>query len=329
MTTPTILVTGGAGYIGAHVCRSLSRAGFRPIAYDDLSMGHRFLVQDGPLEVGDIRDRGRLDAVIAQHRPIACIHLAGLIAVGESVAYPERYAEVNEGGTAVLAGALRAADIQIVVMSSTCAVYGEPQEETLSEQHPLAPVNPYGRTKLAMERLFTECRVWGLRHFALRYFNAAGADPDGGIGEAHDPETHVIPLLLDAASARRAAFQIFGTDYPTPDGTAVRDYIHVSDLGAAHVLALGALLKGHEGGAVNLGTGTGVSVREMIRACERVTGRSIPVRDAARRVGDPPRLVSGGDTARAVLGWEPRRSEIKTILRDAWAWHRTYHGLQE
>jgi len=321
MTLPTVLVTGGAGYIGSHVCRALSQSGFRPIIYDDLSQGHRFLVKHGPLEVGDIRDRSRLDEVLGRSKPVGCIHLAGLIAVGESVAFPEQYADVNIGGTAILLSALREAGVLAVVMSSSCAVYGEPQTALLDEHHPLNPTSPYGRNKLAMEQLLQDCGQWGLRHVALRYFNAAGADAAGDIGEAHEPETHLIPLLLEVAAGKRDVFKIFGTDYPTPDGTAIRDFIHVTDLADAHVRAVKLLLDGHPGAPINLGSGKGVSVREMIAACAEVTGATLNVAEAERREGDPARLVAAGTRARDVLGWNPTHSELRTILQDAWRWH--------
>ncbi|WP_341704390.1 UDP-glucose 4-epimerase GalE [Ferrovibrio sp.] len=324
---PAILVAGGAGFVGSHVCKALAAAGFRPVVYDDLSAGHEDAVRWGPLERGDIRDGGRLAAVLAQHRPMAALHFAARIEAGESMRDPGAFYAVNVGGTLSLLQALREAGIGICVFSSTAAVYGLPQSATLAESHPLLPVNPYGATKLAAERMLADfAYAHGSRFVALRYFNAAGADPDGELGERHDPETHLIPLVLQAAAGQRPQIAVYGTDYPTPDGTCIRDYVHVSDLAAAHVLALRHLLGGGDSARLNLGNGSGFSVRQVIDAARHVTGRAIPVQEAARRAGDPPVLVADAAQSRAVLGWQPQRAALETQIGDAWAWLRKTAG---
>ncbi|MCU0833678.1 MAG: UDP-glucose 4-epimerase GalE [Chromatiaceae bacterium] len=322
MGKKVVLVTGGAGYIGSHACKALQGAGYLPVAYDNLVYGHRWAVRWGPLEVGDIADRARLDAVIARYAPSAVMHFAAYAYVGESVADPGKYYRNNVAGTLTLLEAMRDHGMARLIFSSTCATYGVPQTYPIPEAHPQHPVNPYGASKLMIERMLRDFDLaHGLRSIALRYFNAAGADPDGEIGEVHDPETHLIPLVLDAAAGRRPQVTVFGDDYDTPDGTCVRDYIHVTDLAQAHVLALQALESGAQSTAYNLGNGRGFSVREVITHAEAVTGREVPVTLGPRRCGDPPRLV--GDASRAVreLGWRPHQAELTRILETAWAWH--------
>lgn len=320
----TILVTGGAGYIGSHACKALARAGYRPVSYDNLVYGHEWAVKWGPLERGDILDRARLDDVMARHKPDAVMHFAAFAYVGESVAEPAKYYRNNVAGSLALIEACRGHGVNSFVFSSTCATYGSPDKLPIGEDTPQRPINPYGASKLMVERMLADFRAaYGLRSVALRYFNAAGADPDGEIGEDHDPEPHVIPLVLDAAAGKREAISVFGDDYATPDGTCIRDYIHVTDLADAHVKALQKLENGSPcREALNLGTGSGISVRQLIEAAERVTGMPIKVKVAPRRPGDPPELVADAIAARADLGWTPELSDIETILRTAWAWHR-------
>lgn len=325
-----ILVTGGAGYIGSHACKALGQSGYTPVAYDNLVYGHREAVRWGPLEVGDIADRGRLDAVIAQYRPAAVMHFAAYAYVGESVQEPAKYYRNNVAGTLALLEAMVDQGIRRIVFSSTCATYGVPEHVPIGEDHPQRPINPYGASKLMIERMLQDFdAAYGLRSISLRYFNAAGADPDGEIGENHDPETHLIPLALQAALGQRGALKVFGTDYPTPDGSCIRDYIHVTDLAQAHVLALEYLNDGHASAALNLGTGRGHSVLEVIEAARQVSGRDIPVRFAERRPGDPPMLTAAAHKAQALLGWQPRYTDLADILRHAWGWHsQTRAGTQ-
>lgn len=318
-----ILVTGGAGYIGAHACKALAAAGYTPVAFDSLAMGHRRAVQWGPLEVGDIADRVRLDTVFERYRPEAVMHFAAFAYVGESVAEPARYYRNNVAGSLTLLEAMRDHGVGQMVFSSTCATYGLPQTPRLTEAHPQQPINPYGASKLMVERMLTDfAAAYGLRFVALRYFNAAGADPDGDIGETHDPETHLIPLAIAAARGERAALEIFGTDYPTADGTAIRDYVHVWDLAVAHVLALDYLRCGGDPTALNLGVGRGYSVREVIDAVTAAAGRAVPFREVDRRPGDPPELVAEAGQALALLGWAPRLTRLEEIVESAWRWHQ-------
>lgn len=318
-----ILVTGGAGYIGSHTCKALARAGYLPVSYDNLTHGYEWAVKWGPLEYGDILDRSRLDDVIGQYCPSAIIHFAAFAYVGESVTDPGKYYRNNVAGSLNLLEATRDHGIDKFVFSSTCATYGIPDQLPITEDTLQRPINPYGSTKLTVERMLLDfCAAHCIRSITLRYFNAAGADPQGEIGEDHDPETHLIPLVLDAASGRRSAITIFGSDYDTPDGTCVRDYIHVSDLADAHVKALKALQNGASSGAYNLGAGRGYSVREVISTAERVTGLSVPVRLGERRPGDPAELVSDASKAREKLGWAPLIKELDEIVHTAWAWHR-------
>lgn len=317
-----ILVTGGAGYIGSHACKALAQAGFTPIAYDNLIYGHREAVRWGPLIEADIADRSRLAETIRRHDITAVMHFAAFAYVGESMTKPEIYFRNNLVNTIGLLDEMLAAGVRHIVFSSTCATYGTPERVPITEDTPQLPVNPYGESKLMVERaLHWYAQAHGITYAALRYFNAAGADPAGEIGEDHSPETHLIPLILDAAIGRRPQIDIYGTDYATPDGTAVRDYIHVQDLAEAHVAAIGHLMRGGTSLRLNLGTGAGHSVREVIDTAERVTGRPVPRREVARRPGDPPSLVADPSRARELLGWTARMSDLDSILRTAWAWH--------
>jgi UDP-arabinose 4-epimerase len=316
-----VLVTGGAGYIGSHTCKALHQAGFMPVAYDNLTRGNTEAVRWGPLEIGDLTDGARLREAIQRHRPAAVVHFAALAYVGESNLIPDVYHRNNVEGTAALIGAMRDCGVGKIVFSSSCAVYGTPERVPIVEETPCAPINPYGVTKLACERMLREC-TFPLTFMALRYFNAAGADPDGEIGECHVPETHAIPLLLDVASGAAPDFTIFGDDYPTADGTCIRDYIHVGDLADAHVAALHALLKGAESAVLNLGSGRGNSVRELADATRSATGREVTVRIGPRRPGDPPVLIADASRARRQLGWQPRRSDLATLVKHAWAWRQ-------
>jgi UDP-glucose 4-epimerase len=313
----TILVTGGAGYVGAHCCLALARAGHTPVVYDDLSNGHAQFVKWGPLERGDVRDKARLAEVFAAHRPAAVLHCAALIEVSESTRHPDRFHDINVGGTAVVLDAMREASIRHFVLSSSCAVYGTPEALPMREDHRFAPINPYGVTKLEAERL-SAARAGTFAH--LRYFNAAGAAPAEGVGERHEPESHVIPLALFTLLGRREHFSIFGDDYATRDGTCLRDYVHVLDLADAHVRAAERLLNGGASLTANLGSGEGVTVRELMAAIERVTGKAVPVIPARRRDGDSPALVADNAFAKRELGWSPTRG-VDEVIADAWTWH--------
>jgi UDP-glucose 4-epimerase len=322
---PAILVTGGAGYIGSHCCRALERAGFRPIVYDNLSTGHRHFVS-GALVVGDIADRATLARAFAEHEIAAVMHFAASSLVGESVADPQKYYLNNLAGTLALLDAMRSAGCTRLVFSSTGAVYGNADSQALPEHYPCAPINPYGASKWMIERVLADYRsAYGFSSFALRYFNASGADPEAGIGEDRQIETHLIPRAMMALQGHVADFAVFGDDYATPDGTAIRDYIHVSDLAAAHVLGLKLLLQGHGGGVLNLGTGKGFSVREILAAIANETGRAVPHSIKPRRAGDPTYLVADPSAAREVLHFTPVHSDLTTIVRTAWAWHRKVH----
>ena len=324
-----ILVTGGAGYVGSHACKALANSGFVPVTYDNLSRGHREAVRWGPLVEGDLHDRARLAEAMRTHKPVAVMHFAAFAYVGESVSDPELYYSNNVGGTLALLSAMREAGIGRIVFSSTCATYGNPEAVPIGESAPQRPVNPYGETKLAIEHaLHWYGGAYGLRSVALRYFNAAGADLDGEIGEEHEPETHLIPLVVRAALGQAGPIGIFGTDYPTADGTAVRDYIHVADLADAHIRALRYLEAGGASAAFNLGTGRGHSVREVIAAVENATGRAVPKREEARRPGDPPELVADAARAGEVLGWLPQHSDLPTIVGSALRWHERYSPIR-
>jgi UDP-glucose 4-epimerase len=316
-----VLVTGGAGYIGSHACKALARAGFVPVAFDNLSTGWAEAVKFGPLVRGDLMDRAALDAAFAAWRPVAVMHFAALSLVGESMTDPARYWRVNLGGALNLFEAALAAGCRKAIFSSTCATYGDQDGVLLDEDSPQRPINAYGASKRAIEDLLANLgAAFGLEHVIFRYFNVAGADPEGEIGEQHRPETHLIPLLLDAVAGRRAALTLHGTDYPTPDGTCIRDYVHVTDLVAAHVLGLRWLLDGRGSRVFNLGSGRGFSVREVIAQAAQVTNRPVPVVEGPRRPGDAAVLVSGSGRAAAELGWTPAHSTLEDMIRTAWAW---------
>lgn len=319
-----IAVIGGAGYIGSHVVQALSQQGYTPVVYDDLSSGHADAVGDAPLIVGDLADTEKLGHTLEQYAIEAVMNFAGLIAVGESVQNPARYYDINVRRTLTLLDTLRSHRIRAFIFSSTCAIYGLPQQLPLTEAHPYGPVNPYGRTKLAIEFALDDYAAAypDFHYVSLRYFNACGADPEARIGERHEPETHLIPLVLEAAAGQRPAIHIHGTDYPTPDGTCIRDYIHVCDLAEAHLLALKYLQQHQQSNVFNLGNGQGYSVREIIAAAEQVTGRAIPVIEAPRRSGDPPVLVGCSQKAKDLLGWQPTQADLATILGTAWRWQQ-------
>ena len=317
-----VLVTGGAGYVGSHACKALAAAGNVPVTLDNLVYGHRSAVRWGPFVEGDAGDEALVRRVLREHSISAVMHFAGFAYVGESVSEPARYFSNNFSATVRLLEAMRAEGVSRFVFSSTCATYGVPGAMPIAEDHPQHPVNPYGESKLFVERLLEwMSTAHGIRYAALRYFNAAGADAGGDIGEDHDPETHLIPLAIDAALGRRGPVSIFGTDYPTPDGTAIRDYVHVTDLAEAHVAALTGLDATGNNLRLNLGAGRGHSVREVIRAIEEIGGRVVPAIEAPRRAGDPPELVAASGKAREQLDWIPRHSDLENIIRTAWAWH--------
>ena len=316
-----VLVTGGAGYIGSHTAKVLARAGFEPIVLDNLSTGHRWAVKWGPLIEGDLGDSTLIRDVIKTHRIQAVIHFAGLAYVGESMQRPQQYFRNNVTYTLRLLDAMTDMWVKHIVFSSSCATYGVSASVPIGEEHVQTPINPYGESKRMVERILAWYgEAYGLRWTALRYFNAAGADPDGELGEDHSPETHLIPLAIQAALGEKPALQIYGTDYPTPDGTAVRDYTHVMDLAGAHVAALRHMLRSQENAAINLGTGNGHSVREVVAAVERVSGRRVPTREARRRAGDPPVLVARCSRATELLNWRPRHSNLEMIVRTALRW---------
>jgi UDP-glucose 4-epimerase len=319
-----ILVTGGAGYIGSHAVRLFLSRGHDVWVYDNLSNGHRAAVPAERLIVGDLAEVPRLDHVLVMNRIEAVVHFAAFCYVGESVTDPGKYYQNNLVNTLTLMECLRRHGVGRFVFSSTCATYGVPERVPIAEDEPQKPINPYGNGKLAVERALADyAAAYGWGYAALRYFNAAGASPDGTIGEDHDPETHLIPLVLLTALGRRPHVEVFGTDYPTPDGTCVRDYIHVDDLAEAHLLALEHLRPG-QGLHYNLGIGRGYSVREVIRTAEQVTAKPIPVKEGPRRAGDPPALVAASEKVRHELGWQPRYTELRPIVETAWNWHRTH-----
>ena len=318
-----ILVTGGAGYIGAHACKALQRAGYVPVTVDNFRTGWRGAVRFGPLAEGDLTDRARLDEVFAEYRPEAVMHFAALSLVGEAMRDPGTYWRENVNGALNLIEAALAADCRRFVFSSTCATYGDRDGVLLNEQTPQAPLNAYGKSKLAIEQMLGDFGAsHGLQSVIFRYFNVAGADPEGEVGEFHRPETHLIPLMLDAIDGKRDALTVYGTDYPTPDGTCIRDYVHVSDLVDAHVLGLKWLEAGRGSDVFCLGTGSGFSVREVIAQSGRVTNRTVPVIYGDRRAGDAVSLVSGSEKAVRQLGWRPARSDMATMIADAWRWHQ-------
>jgi len=335
----TVLVTGGAGYVGSHAVKALAAAGYDVVVYDDLSAGHRAavdrLAQAFPgraiaLVCGDILDQPTLSGALRSSGATAVMHFAARLLVSESVNEPIGYYRANVGGTMRVLGAMAETGVSRLVFSSTCATFGEPETATIDETHPQRPINPYGETKLAIERALPHVeRATGIRSITLRYFNAAGADPEGLVGEDHDPEEHLIPLAIAAASGS-ARLTVFGDDYPTPDGTCLRDYVHVTDLADAHVRALRALEAGGASAAYNLGTGTGMSVRQVIDTVARVTGRAVLHRIGPRRPGDPARLVASNARARKELAWSPRLGALETIVETACQWHARHpHGYQD
>lgn len=321
--TQKILVVGGAGYIGSHMVLRLAQAGHDVVVYDNLGSGHRDAVLAGQLVVGDLADRAALWQLFSAHRFDAVMHFASSIQVGESMVKPARYYANNVGNTIHLIEAMLAHGVQRLIFSSTAAIFGNPAYTPIDEQHPRQPVNPYGTSKWMVEQILADCdRANGLQYVALRYFNAAGAHPDGLLGERHEPETHLIPLVIQAALGQRPEVGVFGTDYDTPDGTCIRDYIHVQDLADAHLLALDHLMAGKGSAAFNLGNGRGFSVHEVIQTVEQVTGLQVPVNHLARRPGDPAVLVADSTLARQTLGWTPQYGDLQDIIRHAWQWHR-------
>jgi UDP-glucose 4-epimerase len=319
-----ILVTGGAGYIGSHAVRRLKKAGYETLVLDNLVYGHSEFAAPGELIVGDLEDQTLLETIFSQHKIEAVMHFAAYAYVGESVQNPGKYYRNNVACTLNLLDAMVAHGVKQLIFSSTCATYGEPEEIPITETHPQRPINPYGQSKLMVEQILKDYdHAYGLRSVRLRYFNAAGADPDGGIGEDHDPETHLIPLVLDAAIGKRESVSIFGTDYDTPDGTCVRDYIHVTDLAEAHVLGLRYLQNGGATDVFNLGNSRGFSVREVIDTARKVTGREIKVVEGGRRAGDPAELVGSAEKIKRVLGWKPQFASLEKIIETAWVWHQT------
>ena len=326
---PTILVTGGAGYIGSHTVHALKKAGYKVIIIDNLVYGHRDLVES-VLEVelieGDTSDRPLLDELFKSRDIAAVMHFSAYAYVGESVKDPAKYYRNNVIGTLVLLEAMLAASVNKFVFSSTCATYGVPKTVPIPEDHPQNPINPYGESKLMVEKILSDFNnAYDFKSVRFRYFNAAGADPSGLLGEDHNPETHLIPLVLQTALGKRESISIFGTDYPTTDGTCVRDYIHVNDLADAHVLGLEYLLKGGESAVFNLGNGNGFSVKEVIETAKQVTAKNIKAIECDRRPGDPPALIGSGDKARKILGWEPKYPDLKDIITHAWNWHQKRH----
>lgn len=326
---PTLLITGGAGYIGSHAVREAPTYGFEPVTYDNLSAGHKWAVQ-GKFVKGDLADGARLLKTFRKFKPVAVMHFASHIAVGESVANPQKYYRDNLTNAMNLFSVMLAQKVKFFILSSTAATYGDPVEVPIPETHPQVPVNPYGDSKWMLERILAWYdKAYGLRSTFLRYFNAAGADASGRIGEVHDPETHLIPLVLDAAMGRRKEITVFGQDYPTADGTCVRDYIHVTDLAGAHFLALKCMMETDKSDFFNLGTGKGFSVREVVTKAEQVTGKKISVQMGPRRAGDPPELVARSVKAMETLGWQPRHSSLENILKTAWAWHQNHFGKKK
>jgi UDP-glucose 4-epimerase len=318
-----ILVTGGAGYIGSHCCKALSQKGMHPVTLDNLVYGHRHFVRWGEFFEGDAGNPADLKKLFNQHQIDAVMHFAAFAYVGESVQEPLKYYENNLRNTIELLHAVVESDIQYFIFSSTCATYGNPQKIPIDEKHPQNPINPYGKTKRMIEEILEDYgSAYGLKSTSLRYFNAAGADLDGDIGEDHDPETHLIPLVLDVAAARRASIKVFGTDYETPDGTCIRDYIHVTDLAEAHILALQRLMDGAESSHYNLGTGSGFSVLDVIERARQITGKNILAENTGRRPGDPPVLIASNEKAIAELGWNPVYADLDDIIGTAWRWHQ-------
>jgi UDP-glucose 4-epimerase len=324
--SPAVLIAGGAGYIGSHVNKELARRGVSTVVLDNLVYGHREFARWGDFIHGDVGDAELLGRVFARYRIDAVMHFCAYTYVNESVTDPAKYYENNVANTLRLLQAMREHGVRHFIFSSTCATYGDPVKIPIPEDHPLKPINPYGRSKLMVEQMLADfSAAYGLAYVSMRYFNAAGADPEADIGEWHEPETHLIPLVLDAALGARSGVDIYGTDYDTADGTCVRDYIHVSDLAAAHIAALDYLRGGGASNIFNLGNGTGFSVRNVIDAAARVTGRTIAARDVARRAGDPAVLIGDASRAARVLGWRPNYTDIGAIIETAWRWHTKLH----
>jgi UDP-glucose 4-epimerase len=327
---PAVLVTGGAGYIGSHSCKALANSGFNPICYDNLSTGHRDFARWGPFVQGDIGDHETVARIIRGHKVVAVMHFAAFSLVGESTSNPQKYYQNNVAGTLALLSGMLEAGCSRLVLSSTGAVYGEVSGGLIREDFPCMPISPYGASKKMIERLLADYRsAYGLASFCLRYFNACGADESGLIGELREPETHLIPRAMMALQGHVSDFAIFGEDYPTVDGTAVRDYIHVTDIAAAHMLALRRLLEGHVGGCYNLGTGSGFSVHQVLAAIATATGRQVPQVVRARRVGDPAELVADPSRAQQALGFFANHSDLATIVRSAWLWHQKAHPFRQ
>lgn len=317
-----VLVTGGAGYIGSQTAKALIKAGHETVVVDNLVTGHREAVKWGMFVEGDLGNKELLTKILKEQRIEAVLHFAASLLVGESVANPQKYFWNNVVNTLILLDVMKACGVKAIVFSSSAAVYGNPEKAPIPEEHPMRPVNPYGDSKLCMERAIRwYCGAYGLRGVALRYFNAAGADLEGELGEEHDPETHLIPLVITAALGQRPEVEVYGTDYPTPDGTAIRDYIHVVDLADAHVRALEYLLAGGESTELNLGTGEGLSVREVVASVDKLCGGRVPAKDGPRRAGDPAVLVADPSKALRILGWRPQYSDLDTIVQSAWKWH--------
>jgi len=329
-TKETILVTGGAGYIGSHTVLALLRAGYNVVILDNLEYGHREVVENVlkvPLIVGDINHRPTLDQLFASYNITAVMHFAAYIAVGESVKDPAKYYRNNVSGTLTLLEAMVAANVKQIVFASTCSIYGMPQQVPMTEEHPIGPINPYAMTKRIVEQMLSDFdRAYNLRSVVFRFFNASGANPEGLLGEDHNPETHLIPLVLFTALGKRDSISIWGTDYPTPDGTCLRDYIHVSDLANAYLLGLKYLSAGGKSEAFNLGNGNGFSVKQVIETASSITGKEIKVVECDRRVGDPPVLVGSSEKARKILSWYPQYPDISNIVLHAWQWHQKCHG---
>ena len=323
MKNEKILVVGGAGYIGSHMVKDLLDTGYGVITLDDLSTGHRELVTGGEFIEGGLGDRVLLDNLFSSHTISAVMHFAAFSLVGESVENPLKYYRNNMAATAELLDSMIRHDVKRFIFSSTAAVYGEPVDIPITEEHPCNPTNPYGASKIAVERMLKDCdSAYGLKYISLRYFNASGADESGNIGERHHNETHLIPLILEVATGRRENIKIFGTHYPTPDGTCIRDYIHVSDLTRAHLLALETLMSGGDSAVYNLGNNRGYSVREVIELARKVTGKPIPAIEADKRPGDPAVLIASSDKIKEALGWKPQYEDLETIIKTAWVWHR-------
>jgi UDP-glucose-4-epimerase GalE len=323
----TILVTGGAGYIGSHTCKLLHKQGYTPVVLDNLVYGHKEFVKWGPFEEGDINNPEVVEAVFRKYAPAAVIHFAAYAYVGESVADPAKYYRNNIGGTLCLLDAMRSNDCDTIVFSSSCATYGLPDTLPINEQHSQNPINPYGKSKLMVEEILKDYDLaYGIKSVSLRYFNAAGADLDGEIGEDHCPETHLIPLVIHSAMGGKSTVNLYGTDYSTEDGTAIRDYIHVADLADAHTRSIEFLVNDKRSDVFNLGTGNGYSVKAIINSVEQVTRQTVAVEYKDRRPGDPPMLVADASKAEDTLGWNARHSDLSNIISSAWEWHKRRHG---